>query len=85
MRQSSNVQIDRQDGRLVIRSAYTGVAFALIWTALLVTMLYGQSQRDHTVDLSDPVDLAVAALLLATGLFAMLPRRTMTPFEQRDR
>lgn len=84
MLQSHNLNITRQDGRLIVKSSYMGMFFATLWTAALIAMLVKETRSDISLFLSSPVELAVSALLLGTGAFAMLPRRIFTSFDGRN-
>ena len=84
MLQSHNLYITRQDGRLIVKSSYMGMFFAALWTAVLIAMLVKETRNDISLFLSSPFELGVSALLLATGAFAMLPRRIVTSFDGRN-
>jgi len=84
MWQSRNLNTSLHDGRLTIKSSYMGVFFATLWTAALIGMLFKETRSDIGLFLNSPFELAVSAILLGTGAFAMLPRRIVTSFDGRD-
>jgi hypothetical protein len=84
MWQSRNLNITLHDGRLTVKSSYMGVFFAMLWTAALIGMLFKETRSDIGLFLNSPFELAVSAILLGTGAFAMLPRRIITSFDERN-